>query len=187
MADSCRYLAQLSTCSAERLNVHPLFNAPQSDAAPTTSKADPPLQAAANTLRFRFETTDPDDLYQTQLITPSTTEDPIQGHKVIGCKQLNDEHATIEFTVSELTVASGTFVGLQVLDTHGNVTLHWYRNEGAPSVSMDVNEDGVVNILDLVFVASQFGVPKAPHRADVNKDGTVNIQDLVLVANGLNK
>ncbi len=45
--------------------------------------------------------------------------------------------------------------------------------------SHDVNEDGVVNILDLVAVASGFGT-RAP---DVNGDGIVNILDLVAVAN----
>ncbi len=43
----------------------------------------------------------------------------------------------------------------------------------------DVNEDGVVNILDLVAVASGFGTD-AP---DVNGDGIVNILDLVAIAN----
>lgn len=46
----------------------------------------------------------------------------------------------------------------------------------------DVNSDGVVNILDLVFVASHFGESNVP-AADLNGDGEVNIQDLVLVAN----
>ena len=44
---------------------------------------------------------------------------------------------------------------------------------------VDVNEDGVVNILDLVTVANAFG-KAAP---DLNGDGVVNIQDLVIVAN----
>ena len=44
----------------------------------------------------------------------------------------------------------------------------------------DVNADGIVNILDLVFVASQFG--QTDPKADVNDDGTVNILDLTLVA-----
>ena len=43
----------------------------------------------------------------------------------------------------------------------------------------DVNEDGIVNILDLVAVASGFG-KNAP---DVNGDGVVNVLDLVAVAN----
>ena len=45
----------------------------------------------------------------------------------------------------------------------------------------DVNGDGVVNILDLVVVSSQFG-RTGQNEADVNGDGVVNIQDLVLVA-----
>ncbi len=48
----------------------------------------------------------------------------------------------------------------------------------------DLNHDGVVNILDLVLVASQLGAT-GPSAADLNGDNTVNIQDLVLVANAL--
>ena len=48
--------------------------------------------------------------------------------------------------------------------------------------STDVNSDGVVNILDLVSVASSFG-QTGEIRADVNGDSVVNILDLVLVAN----
>ena len=44
----------------------------------------------------------------------------------------------------------------------------------------DVTGDGVVNILDLVFVASRFG--QADAAADLNGDGTVNILDLTLIA-----
>ena len=47
----------------------------------------------------------------------------------------------------------------------------------------DVNEDGVVNILDLVRTASQFGETGTGLPGDVNGDGMVNILDLVAVAN----
>ena len=49
----------------------------------------------------------------------------------------------------------------------------------------DVNADGVVNILDLTLVATQFGATPAADQAlnpDVNGDGTVNVLDLTLVA-----
>ena len=48
----------------------------------------------------------------------------------------------------------------------------------------DLNHDGVLSILDLVLVASQFGIT-GPSAADLNSDNNVNIQDLVLVANAL--
>ena len=46
----------------------------------------------------------------------------------------------------------------------------------------DVNQDGEVNILDLVAVASQFNTVGEGLSADVNGDGTVNIFDLVAIA-----
>ena len=46
----------------------------------------------------------------------------------------------------------------------------------------DVNADGVVNILDLVLVASRIGGAYAPE-ADINGDGIVDVQDLVVIAN----
>ena len=50
-----------------------------------------------------------------------------------------------------------------------------------PVDSVDVNNDGVVNILDLVSVSANFG-KTGENIADVNGDGIVNIVDLVKVA-----
>ena len=49
----------------------------------------------------------------------------------------------------------------------------------------DVNQDGKVNILDLVAIASQFNTVGEGLPEDVNGDGTVNIFDLVAVADRL--
>ncbi len=46
----------------------------------------------------------------------------------------------------------------------------------------DVNQDGEVNILDIVAVASQFNTVGEGLPEDVNGDGTVNILDLVAIA-----
>ncbi len=50
---------------------------------------------------------------------------------------------------------------------------------GQTTPAADVNEDGVVNILDLVAVTNAFG----EDTPDINGDGTVNVLDLVAVAN----
>lgn len=49
--------------------------------------------------------------------------------------------------------------------------------------SVDVNGDGVVNILDLTFIASRFGEVSP----DLNGDGIVNILDLTVVVNRFNE
>ena len=50
----------------------------------------------------------------------------------------------------------------------------------------DVNQDGIVNLFDIVLVGQNLGQkPPSDPRTDVNKDGQVNILDLVLVAERL--
>ena len=57
--------------------------------------------------------------------------------------------------------------------------------EGVES-NEDVNQDGTINILDLVLVGRNLGQrPVSNPRADVNQDGQVNVLDLVLVAEHL--
>ena len=52
----------------------------------------------------------------------------------------------------------------------------------SPPITADVNDDGSVNILDLVVIASELGDTGANLEADVNGDGVVSILDLVLAA-----
>ena len=77
--------------------------------------------------------------------------------------------------VSERAGAWRMFVGIDRVDSTQN-----------PDITADVNGDGVVNIQDLVSVASRLG-HAGQHVADVNGDGVVNIQDLVLVAGELER
>ena len=49
-------------------------------------------------------------------------------------------------------------------------------------VTANVNHDGVVNILDLVIVASNFGQTGRNLQGDVNRDGIVDVFDLVRIA-----
>ena len=70
------------------------------------------------------------------------------------------------------THGGGLWVGDQILLTSG---------PSEPATPWDVNSDGVVNIVDLVLVGSQFGGSGDNLSEDINDDGKVDIIDLVLV------
>ncbi len=60
-----------------------------------------------------------------------------------------------------------------------------FGHSGDSLLIEDANEDGVVNIQDLVLIATAFGKPierNAAVNPDVNRDGTVDILDLVQVS-----
>ena len=57
-----------------------------------------------------------------------------------------------------------------------------------PTLLEDVNNDGIVNIQDLVLVADALGQPvdrTAEQNPDVNRDGSIDVLDLVRVSNSL--
>ena len=52
-------------------------------------------------------------------------------------------------------------------------------------IAEDVNRDGVVDLQDLVYVATKIGETGTGNSADVNNDGVVDITDIILVAAAL--
>ena len=95
--------------------------------------------------------------------------------------------ATLTFEVMAVKPSTLTLSEPLFADDQGNTFLP--RVEGGeitepPKLEGDVNGEGVVNIQDLVLVASSFG-ETGENAADINGDGVVNIADLVLVAGNL--
>ena len=86
---------------------------------------------------------------------------------------------------STLTLGSNlgpNSVEVSAVGIRSPVTFHAISDTEAPPMLADVNSDGSVNILDLVSVASEFGVHGQNLAADVSGDGVVDIFDLLLVA-----
>ncbi|MDE0467006.1 MAG: leucine-rich repeat domain-containing protein [Candidatus Poribacteria bacterium] len=88
----------------------------------------------------------------------------------------------IQFSEKVKGTASGlTATAHTIPDLDGEIYLKSESGVESPPMA-DVNEDGVVNILDLVVVANAFGETDP----DINGDGVVNVLDLVSVANAFN-
>ena len=179
---------RLSKCAAGWLAANRFFNTDQTAFnEPTTLRMLTPSSYAPNAEDFtlQFEVSDIDGVHQVQLLVPTAEEDPASGDKLHSCKDGHTQSSTVEFDTPTLTARQVNTIALQVIDVHGNITRRDYTLRADDTLvvenRMDINSDGVVNIQDLVLVASSFG-QTGQNRADVNGDGVVNIQDLVLVA-----
>ena len=182
---------RLSHCAAGWLAVSRFFNTDQTAFnEPTTIQMLTPSSYPPNAenLTLRFEVTDVDGIHQVQLLVPTVEEDPASGTKLHSCSETHAQSNIVEFSTPTLTAHPINTIALQVIDVHGNITRQEYTLRADETLTvqnpMDVNSDGVVNIRDLVLVASNFG-QTGQNSADVNSDGVVNISDLVLVASAL--
>ena len=173
-------IPQLSYWAAEWLDVHPALNPsqPESDNITTIDV----LSSRSN--RLQFQVADADGIHQAQLIiTESKPLSFCNGSSMLhGCQPLNGgADITFELTATEASIEAT----LQVIDMHGTITgRRFFIELDVVTLVGDVNKDGIVNVLDLTLVASNFG-KRGRNDADVNKDGIVNIIDLTLVAAAL--
>ena len=165
---------------------------------PTSIEMWPPRAVGSEEIRLRFTITDLDGLHQTQLLSTKLEEDYFADRdyleeqdyldqSILDCQSLSNSSTTAEFITTQLTPNNDTVV-LRVIDVKGNFTEARFSFDitALPQHLEDVNGDRIVNVLDLVLVASNLG-QQTPNPADVNEDGAVNIIDLVLVAGALGK
>ncbi|MYK23111.1 hypothetical protein F4054_12750 [Candidatus Poribacteria bacterium] len=86
--------------------------------------------------------------------------------------------------VSELVIHWPSGIVQKLKDVEANQVLRIVEEALQPVTRGDINQDGVVNILDFVLVAEHFGErPPTNAAVDVNNDGIVNILDLVAISN----
>ena len=100
---------------------------------------------------------------------------------------------TVEFTVIGDGESRLTLDNFQVGSRRGEVIpiitpeiVIVVDGDGSPKPAWDVNQDGQVNVFDLILVSQYLGGDAASNpQADVNDDGTINISDLIVVAQHL--
>ena len=197
---------KFSACSAEALSVSPFLNQDETVMITGNSQStmelvsEPiyPENGSSHTLQFKIG--DVEGIHVAHFLVPHNTMDPMSnstGATVYDCKKLNNvKSTTVSFELPEyfLTFPSNK-VYIRTFDAQGNsIAKEWNLTAGdiEPVVVIenytDVNSDGVVNLVDLVIVASRYGerITSNPNpNPDVNRDGIVNVQDLILVTQEL--
>ena len=99
--------------------------------------------------------------------------------------------ATVTFRVAAVKASTLRLQNVTLSDIDGeNLAVRAWTNSvsvvRSSGAAWDVNQDGTVNVSDLVLVARHLGSSSpANPRVDVNQDGSVNVSDLVLVARHL--
>lgn len=194
---------KFSACSAAALSVSPFLN--QEDPSIVTGNAQPKMELVSEPVypengsnhTLQFKVGDAEGIHIAHFLVPHRTIDPMTsstGATVYDCKKLNNaKSATVSFELPEYFLTFHTNkIYIRMFDAQGSsVAKEWTLTAGniEPVVvenHTDVNSDGVVNLVDLVIVASRYGerITGDPNpNPDVNRDGIVDINDLILISN----
>ncbi len=117
-----------SFCAAERLDVHPLFNANRQNQdvfnQTATVKMLSPRAAPPHAIRLRFTVTDADGLHQARLLV-GTFQD------MVACKTSQGKSRTVEFVTDLLTPEINEVI-LEVIDINGNSTIQTFPIDIVP-------------------------------------------------------
>ena len=166
---------------ARWLDRHPFFNDKRiRNGTPQIIENLPITAIGDNKLQFKIILKSQNELYQAQ-ITRNKSQDRLS--VVIDTAEIKGLSTTIKMIVNRENLRNGDNIDIQIMDIYGNKAHKTLNNITLPKLlTTDINADKIVNIQDLVLVASRFG-EKWDGKEDVNNDGIVNILDLVLVAN----
>ncbi len=93
-----------------------------------------------------------------------------------------DENGRAQSTLTLGPNLGTNTVQVSAAGIQGLVTFNAISDTESPPITADINNDGSVNILDLILIASDLGNAGTNLAADVNRDGVVSILDLVLAA-----
>jgi len=113
------------------------------------------------------------DLHDNEIVDVSPLKDLVN----LTTLNLSSNH------ISDFSPIAGLINNLTAYDTSNQTQ--------RPTPSADVNRDGIINIIDIILITSNFDAPDFGVLAerdiypDVNSDGTLDVKDLVIVAAGM--
>ena len=123
------------------------------------------------------------DQYDNPLPNVHVTFTPTAGGGTLSTTSaMTDENGRAESTLTLGPNLGTNTVEVSAAGIQGLATFHAISDTESPPIAADINNDGSVNILDLILIAFDLGNVGANIAADVNGDGVVSILDLVLVA-----
>ena len=93
-----------------------------------------------------------------------------------------DENGRAQSTLTLGPNLGTNTVQVSAVGIESTATFYAIAETESPPIIVDVNNDGVVNVLDLVVITSELGSEGQNLTADVNGDRVVSILDLVLAA-----
>ncbi len=123
-------LSRLSECDAAFLDVHRAFNTDPTDFEDRRTAVKmlaASLAAPPNAIRLRFEVTEPDGLYQAQVLTKTLAGQAKGFWEVLECKTFNGtarSKVEVEIVTTRLS-PQNKVVGLSVMDVRGNTFTTW--------------------------------------------------------------
>ena len=195
---------KFSECAASVLSVNPFITEIRGFSnyrgiITITSPTTYPKNGTHHTLNFQVN--DVDGIHQVDFLMPRGAVDDSTNsldRSLHSCKKLNNlQSATVAFQLPVRFMQYDTaFVSVRVIDKYGDIVVRdWTMNpSGTDTITTiqenhnDVNRDGVVNLVDLVIVASRFGEKISGNptpNPDVNREGVVDTTDLLSVADEL--
>ncbi len=134
------------------------------------------------------EIDNPNGIYQVLL---EVNNDKTKGSIFVDCQPGDGVSNTFNFEYSGTTNSTQAF-GLndsdkhlllfQILDMKGNIYRTHMVIEKSLFAREDVNQDGIVNIFDIVIVANHISSGTYERLADVNNDGVINVLDLIRIS-----
>ena len=181
-----------SFCAAEWLDVYPAFN-PNDTAVPkkgvtTVKMLSSSLAFAPDTLRLRFNVSNPNGLHQAQL---HAREEHTAGSEVGGimdCQALNGSRSTLVEFVTNQWFRRNEAVRLQIIDTYGNLS---WSEFFAIDVGALLPPPRVVSISDPILAAAvreEIGDSITTHtlreltRLSVKYPGIADLSDISILA-----